>query len=73
MICSHHNIRGERIKEFNVAPKYFKSFKNSQFTYREQVIPIVCEGWEKYGKVEILYLQSNFGNLYVTDFTYSLL
>lgn len=71
MICSHHHSRGEKIKEFNISPRHMKYFK-SGMVYRNETIPVVSEGWERFGKLEVLSLQTNRGDLLIADFYYTL-
>ena len=73
MICSQHHTRGEKIKEFNIAPRHMKYFQSGGIVYRNEKIPIISEGWGRNGKIEILYLQTNRGDLIISDLYYTVL
>ena len=71
-ICSHHYKRGERIKEFNVPPSFIPFYPSGVYAYRDQVIPIVSEGWVVLNGTQILELQTAGGPTFTLNMTYKI-
>lgn len=75
-ICSVHYKRGEKVKEFNLSPFYYKTyvlkFKHTCFTYRGGIVPIVSEGWTTLDGYDYLELNTSIGVQYVQNFTYKI-
>jgi hypothetical protein len=72
-ICSHHYRRGERIKEFNIPPSFLHFYPSRVIAYRDQVIPVVSEGWVVVDGTQILEMQTAGGPTFTLNITYKLL
>lgn len=76
VICSAHHKRGEKIKYFNMSPPVYETVtkikKENLFTYRDQVIPIVCEGWQSIEGVWFHPFTTTEGNIISIEMTYAI-
>jgi hypothetical protein len=69
-ICSQHHQHGEIVTEFNLSPILFKEFTIDGFNFKDNVVALVSERWQKRG--DIYFLELEFGNQYTTTYTYKL-
>lgn len=65
-------MRGERVKEFNLCPLYYKKKKSDYFDFGGQKIPLISEGWLKIKDHHYIELETPYGTLLTCDFVYKI-
>lgn len=71
-ICSIHRKRGERVKEFNLSPYFYRQMNRDYYMYQKIPIKLVCEGWIEQNNAYYKILNTSEGIIYTADFTYTI-
>lgn len=69
-ICSAHHKRGERVREFNLAPDIYDKFRKKRLVYRERYFDLVSENWENIDGVYIMRLETSIGVINIRHYYY---
>lgn len=71
MICSAHHKRGERVKEFNLAPDLYNKFRKKQLGFRDAYFNLISENWECVDGVYLLRLETKIGTIAIRNYYYT--
>lgn len=71
IVCAAHHKRGERVKEFNLAPDIYCKFRKKQIKYRDGYFNLVSENWEYIDGVYLMILETKRGIIGIRHYCYS--